>query len=165
MDGDNFRVWHTPLGWFSMPQYYYYKLTRLKNKEMLKESIHIRLAGVDAPESGAFGMPKQPYADEAKSFLRRLVEGKRVVFECHRRDQYQRVVCSVWKWHFIRWLNVSLEMIKSGWAVVYTAAGAEYGDQLGALERAQERSKKAKRGLWQQKYITLPGDHKKKYLP
>src|SRR6202035_4467473 len=60
-DADNFRFFHTPggrlLGWGwlrSVPG------TR---KDLAKAgTLHIRLAGIDAPEAAHFGNPAQPYA-------------------------------------------------------------------------------------------------------
>ena len=42
---------------------------------------------------------------------------------------------------FYRLKNVSVEMVKAGMADIYTAKGAEYGNTLKALEKAQARAK------------------------
>lgn len=56
------------------------------------ETLHIRIAGVDAPESSYFGKPGQLGADMVKSWLRKEVEGKTMWVELLRKDQYNRVV-------------------------------------------------------------------------
>ena len=49
----------------------------------------IRLADIDAPESG------QPYGNRAKQRLRALVAGKSVTADCREKDKYGRDVCTV----------------------------------------------------------------------
>ena len=86
--------------------------------ELVNQTLHVRIAGVDAPEvafslpffgtcslnlkknhfiffylqCGHFGKPGQPYADESLTWLRRKILGKVVYCQLLRRDQYQRVV-------------------------------------------------------------------------
>lgn len=62
--------------------------------ELKDETIHIRVAGVDAPEAAHFGRPSQPYSAEALAWLKAAIEGKRVRCLLLRRDQYARVVCA-----------------------------------------------------------------------
>jgi endonuclease YncB( thermonuclease family) len=60
--------------------------------ELKDQTIHIRLAGVDAPEGAHFGMPAQPYSAESKDFLTRMSLNKKVHLELYSRDRYERVV-------------------------------------------------------------------------
>jgi endonuclease YncB( thermonuclease family) len=64
------------------------------SKELTNNTLHIRLAGIDAPESSAFGMPKQPGSEEAKRWLSSRILHQPVLVKLHRRDQYQRLVNS-----------------------------------------------------------------------
>lgn len=139
-DADNFRLFHTPggrlLGWGI------FRTIPSGRKELSKAgTIHVRLAGVDAPEGAHFGNKAQPYAEEAQTWLTDYVLGKRVRVKLLARDRYERVVCSVkvWRWGFRR--DVSLEMAKAGWAELYDNAGAEYGglerELRGAVETAR----------------------------
>jgi len=135
-DADNFRFFHTPGGrlsgwdiWRSVPT---------ERKDISKSgTLHIRLAGVDAPEAAHFGNPAQPYAKEALEWLTSYVGGRRVRVQLWSRDRYERVVCSVkiWKWNGRR--DVSLEMVKAGWATVYLQAGAQYGGIEHELKTAE----------------------------
>jgi len=139
-DADNFRLFHTPggrlLGWGWL------RSIPTSRKELAKAgTIHVRLAGVDAPEGAHFGNPAQPYAEEAQNWLTNYVLGRRLRVKLFARDRYERVVCSVKvrRWGIRR--DVSLEMAKAGWAELYDNAGAEYGGLERELRRAVETAK------------------------
>jgi len=139
-DADNFRLFHTPggriLGWGWL------RAIPTSRKELAKAgTIHVRLAGVDAPEGAHFGNPAQPYAEEAQNWLTNYVLGRRVRVKLFARDRYERVVCSVKirRWGIRR--DVSLEMARAGWAELYDNAGAEYGGLERELRRAVETAK------------------------
>jgi endonuclease YncB( thermonuclease family) len=86
-DSDNFRLYHTPgFGWGWARQ------IPTKRKELQKQTIAVRIAGVDAPEGAHFGMPAQPYSKEAKAFLTKLVLNRTVHVKLLSRDQYSRAV-------------------------------------------------------------------------
>jgi len=139
-DADNFRLFHTPggrlLGWGWL------RSVPTTRKDLAKAgTLHIRLAGIDAPEGAHFGMTAQPYAVEAQDWLTRYVLGRRVRVRLLARDRYERVVCSVkiWRWGIRR--DVSLEMAKAGFAEMYDNAGAEYGGLEKELRKAVETAK------------------------
>ncbi len=69
----------------------------------------IRLIGIDAPEKA------QKCYEEAKNFLRKLIEGKtvRLEYDEEKRDAYGRVLAYVW----VGGTFVNMEMIKNGYAV------------------------------------------------
>lgn len=117
-----------------------------------------------------FGSKTQPYAVEAKDWLTSFIQGRRVVIQLHRIDQYGRAVASVWVRrrrfpHLIWpvWWNVSLEMAAAGFATVYRDAGAEYGAIKRQLEEAEQRAKRLRLGMWQQspRDYQSPGDYKR----
>jgi endonuclease YncB( thermonuclease family) len=62
--------------------------------ELKDQTLHVRLAGVDAPEGAHFGMPAQPFSAEAKDWLTNLSMNKKVHLELYSRDRYDRVVSS-----------------------------------------------------------------------
>jgi endonuclease YncB( thermonuclease family) len=87
-----------------------------------------------------FGRPAQPYSAQALEWLKENVEGRYIKCQLLRRDQYQRIVALPllprrhWRWRWWWWLarvhttrNLSLEMVRAGWGVVYEKTGAEYG--------------------------------------
>jgi endonuclease YncB( thermonuclease family) len=59
------------------------------------QTIHIRIAGADAPEAAHFGKPAQPGADEALAWLKGMIDGKSIWCQLVRKDQYSRVVSGV----------------------------------------------------------------------
>ena len=136
-DADGFRIFHTP-GPILYRHLMYAKVKKGsinghsngKGSSFNTQTISVRLAGADAPESSHFGKPSQPFSREAKEELENLVLGKEVWCQMAHIDQYQRLVATPYVWHspyiFGR-TNVSLRLVKKGLATVYTQAGAAYG--------------------------------------
>jgi endonuclease YncB( thermonuclease family) len=117
-----------------------------------------------------FGTKSQPYAAEAKEWLTKFVQGRKVCIQLHRIDQYGRAVSTVWvhrrRWPWLWWpvwWNVSLEMVRAGFATIYRDTGAEYGGILKDLETSEARAKKCKTGMWAQSHTEYqsPGDFKR----
>ncbi|KIO30478.1 hypothetical protein M407DRAFT_69214 [Tulasnella calospora MUT 4182] len=167
-DGDNFRLYHTPGLFWRWP----IKLRRVptETKALKDQTLHIRMAGVDAPEAAHFGKPGQPGAEEARLWLENKILGRRLWCQLVYRDQYKRTVAVPYvpypliPYWISRGRNLSLLMLSSGWASVYEQANAEYG-QAGkeAHHRVEEQAKKARRGMWAQgTNIELPGQFKKR---
>jgi endonuclease YncB( thermonuclease family) len=130
-DGDNFRLYHTPGPGWRWPLKFRTIPTGPKGlniicnfraciniiKALKDQTIHIRLAGVDAPEVNSllvstklfkgfsvisshgyyikaahFGRPAQPYSDAALAWLKSYIEGRTVYCLPAHRDQYNRIV-------------------------------------------------------------------------
>ncbi|KAI0705983.1 hypothetical protein C8T65DRAFT_740708 [Cerioporus squamosus] len=168
-DADNFRLYHTPgIGWRWPLKFRRIPLGRADLKD---KTIHIRMAGVDAPEAGHFGRAAQPFAEESLAWLKSQVENKFVYCQLIRRDQYGRIVAVPHlKPRFLPGLfatgkNLPLEMLRAGWGSVYEQAGAEYG--LRGVEeflRVQSEAQNARRGIW--KHGTTgetPAEYKRRY--
>ncbi|KAJ2982737.1 hypothetical protein NQ176_g1185 [Zarea fungicola] len=168
-DGDNFHLFHTPggravgWGWLRrVPE----KRKELKDRTVSgiargktrpppvltmskKLQIPVRLAGVDAPEGAHFGRPAQPYSDEALKWLTNYILHRNVRAHIYKRDQYNRVVATVYVWRFPMRRNVGLEMVKRGLATVYEAkSGAEFGGMKSVYEKAEAKAKRKKLGMW-----------------
>lgn len=168
-DSDNLRFYHTPC---LLSLWHFLTRTKItaKTVDLRNETVNVRLAGIDAPELAHFGMAEQPYAREAKEWLRRMVEGKRVRIKPLRIDQYQRLVANVWvrkRWlMFFWWSNVSLEMVHNGFATIYKGCGAEYDGMKGKLEKYEEKARRRRLGMWQQlkngTYVS-PSEHKNSF--
>ncbi|KAH9837669.1 SNase-domain-containing protein [Rhodofomes roseus] len=168
-DADNFRLYHTPgIGWRWPLKFRTIPTTRGDLKD---QTIHIRLAGVDAPEAAHFGKPAQEFAQESLAWLKYYIEGRFVYCQLCRKDQYGRIVAHVhWKPRILpgslaTGKSVPIEMLQHGWAEVYEQSGAEHG-QLGVDEflRVQGEAQTAKRGIW--KYglkRESAADYKKRY--
>ncbi|KAJ1936930.1 putative endonuclease lcl3 [Linderina pennispora] len=141
-DGDTLRLYHTPaLQWFSAPPE--------KKRGMSKWSISVRISAVDAPEVSHFGKPAQPLSNEAKEYLASQVLGKRVTVVPLAKDQYGRIVGSVYyRSMYVFKYDASHEMLKAGLAVLYRGGNAQYNGEKELLERIEEEAKRAKRGVW-----------------
>ena len=174
-DGDNFRIFHTPggrlAGWGWLPwkkvptnkkdlkdNTVCYPIHRPQTKPNKTTQIHIRLAGIDAPELAHFGRPEQPFARDAHTWLTAYLRGQRVRALVHRQDQYSRVVASVYVRRGIdfppfRRRDVSYEMLRRGLATVYEAKiGSEFGGEKTEkrYRNAEWWAKKRGRGLWRE---------------
>ena len=86
-DSDNIRFYHRPWVRLWCPN--------IPRNDLKYETINVRLAGIDAPEMAHFGGQSQPYAEEAKQWLTKMVEGRPVTIWLHRYDQYSRIVISM----------------------------------------------------------------------
>ncbi|KAB8698124.1 hypothetical protein FH972_026374 [Carpinus fangiana] len=153
-DADNFRIYHTPGG--RLAGFHWLRRVPSTPKTLRNETLHIRIAGIDAPELAHFGRPAQPHSAEALAWLKKQVEGRDVRVWLHRRDQYGRVVGSA----FVRragivglprsWMrDIGHEMIRAGWATVYEAKfGAEFGGKEAEYRAAEAAAKREKIGMW-----------------
>jgi endonuclease YncB( thermonuclease family) len=160
-DADNFRVFHTPGGRLTGWGWLRKELSSEDRKVFRDQTIHVRLAGVDAPEMAHFNKPKQPYSDEAYAFLTAYVLDRRVRIWIYSRDRFERVVgrARVWRYGIPR--DVGLAMIKAGLATVYEAkTGAEYGGREDWYRRAQAKAQRKRRGMWASKDIETPREYK-----
>lgn len=150
-DGDNFRLFHTPGGRLAGWEWLPWRQIPSRREDLTSKTIHVRIAGVDAPELAHFGRPAQPYGQEALDFLTSYILHSRVRAYLYRRDQYERVVATVFvrKWGFRR--DVGLEMLNRGLATVYEAkTGVEFGKYEQKYRQAEARAKERKIGIWSQ---------------
>ncbi|KAK6531917.1 putative endonuclease lcl3 [Orbilia ellipsospora] len=173
-DADNFRMYHTPggkwAGWGWLPG----RKVPESRKELKGQTIHVRIAGVDAPEGAHFGKPSQPHSSESLAYLTNLLTSRNVRAHLLRRDQYERIVCSVtMKRRGILGLlgfkqDLGLVMLRDGIAQVYEGTyGIEFGKREG-MERkyraAEEDARTRKVGIWglKGKYES-PGQYKARF--
>lgn len=149
-----------------------------KPSALKNETLSIRLAGADAPESGHFGQPTQPYAKEAKEWLKKRLEGRTVWVEVGHVDQYKRLVATPYVWdapYLFGRTNISVALVRAGLAVVYRATGADYGSAGWfartffkatsgemRLELAERRAQSQRIGIWSLKNFESPEAYKKR---
>ncbi|WVF69214.1 hypothetical protein IAT40_003990 [Kwoniella sp. CBS 6097] len=159
-DGDNLRLYHTPGPFFRYP--FKFRSIPKTAKELKDETLHIRIAGVDAPENAHFGQPAQPHAKESLEWLRATILGRRMRCQLLAKDQYNRIVAVPYISRTLLWDKpLPLLMLKEGMAVVYEAGGAEYGPWgLGRMKAIEADAKKSKKGLWALKKFEHPSDFK-----
>lgn len=161
MDGDTLRIRHTPL------------FPLLNNHpgsgRLSEETLIIRLAGIDAPELGKGKKQGQAGAEEAKSFVTKKVLDQSVRIKLLGRDQYARAIASVaygpvasFPFPLPSFLNkdLSTDLVKEGFAVIYRQKGAHYDGKLGTLERYEAWAKAKRKGVWHGRDVELPHQFK-----
>lgn len=102
------------------------------------ETLVVRLAGIDAPES------RQPWGMESGSALREIAEQALLLIEIDSTDRYGRTIA---------WLypadgdaqSLNYRMVEEGWAWWYESYASDRTD----LRDAQVRARRSERGLWQ----------------
>lgn len=108
-----------------------------------KESVTIRLEGIDAPESG------QSYGKKSKDALAGMVAGKVVTVKKTGTDRYKRILGVV----VIGDLDVNATMVQDGWAWHFKKYNSET-----RLSQLEDVARKAKRGLWADDNALAPWD-------
>ncbi|MFV0626735.1 MAG: thermonuclease family protein [Alphaproteobacteria bacterium] len=112
----------------------------------LSKNEEIRLVGLDAPEYKqiCYDTEGKEYdcGQKAKKALIKIIGKKNL--DCHKikRDIYKRYLSEC----FVGDVNVNLEMLRQGWAVLYRSKDKEY-------VAAQEYAKENKLGVWQGKFM------------
>jgi endonuclease YncB( thermonuclease family) len=112
----------------------------------------VRLAGIDAPEKG------QPFGEDSRRNLSRILLGKLVVVQSYKTDRYGRLVGKV----FLDGSDISLMQIRAGLAWHYK----QYQKEQSELDRdaySVEESTARQRGvgLWSQVDPVPPWVHRK----
>lgn len=162
-DADNFHFYHTPGGIFGGWGWLRHA-PETNQRGLSGETIHVRLCGVDAPEASHFGKPAQPYSAEALEWLRGFVLGKRVRLTPLARDQYQRTVGDATIRTFWGRKNISAEMLKNGWAVVYESkVGSEFNGKEDLFRKLEAESRRKRIGIFQKGgKFESPGEYKRR---
>jgi len=171
-DADNFRLYHMPgFGW-QIP--FKFRNVPSNPKELKDQTLHIRLAGIDAPEAAHFGREAQPYSAEALQWLKDAILGRVVWCQLISRDQYGRTVAVAYMspipilstFLFLSTRCISLEMLKAGYATVYEQSGSYYGPYgKEKFQRIEAAARKAHRGMWASKTpLESPSEYKKRHL-
>ncbi|CCU76251.1 unnamed protein product [Blumeria hordei] len=148
-DADNFHLFHTPGGRLTGWGWFPGRKVPSKKADLKGNTIHIRIAGIDAPESAHWGKPAQPYSADALAWLYSFIYNRRVRAYIYKRDQYERVVATVWVRRGFFRRDVGMEMLKAGLATVYEAkSGAEFGIAEESYRKAEKIAKMRKIGIW-----------------
>jgi micrococcal nuclease len=114
---------------------------------------------VDSPElqKRKSDLPSQPFAEEAKQLSSNLALGKKVSIKLLQKDQYGRAIANVQSGE----IDLSMELIQRGLAVLYTGKGAEYDGNRAILESKQEQAKKNGLGVWSVDGFVTPAEFKR----
>lgn len=117
----------------------------------LEKVIRIRLDAIDCPEDD------QPWGDNAKKGLSKLIGGRYVYLEPHGIDKYNRTLATMYVMHDRELINVNEAMVRKGHAWVMPM----FCDHLSKIRqhhlRVTERWARANRvGLWKTHDPTPP---------
>ena len=118
----------------------------------LEGGLKVRLAGIQAPKLplGRKGFKAWPLGDEARSALSLLTKGQQVqlFYGGKRRDRYDRALAQIYTLRpdGTRDQWVQEEMIRGGWARVYT--WPDTVQDAAALYKAEREARGAGRGIW-----------------
>jgi endonuclease YncB( thermonuclease family) len=109
------------------------------------ENHRIRLASIDAPETGSGSKrPGQPYAQASRRFLADRVAGKTVSLQCYELDRYGRDICDVM---LDGPYNANQLLVKEGMAWAYRQGNDRFLRDPSLIELEQD-ARENKRGLW-----------------
>lgn len=156
-DGDTIRFLHRPSR--------FHPRSLEKGEKLSENSLAIRLATIDTPETAKFGNAGQPYGIEATEYLGKMLKDQTVKVRLLTRDQYGRAVAQVFTTgkFFGRKTYMDEAMLKEGMAEVYQGGGAVYGP-LGrdAYMEMEAEARKAKKNIWSKKKRESAAEYKKR---
>lgn len=109
-----------------------------------KESIKVRLYGIDAPET------KQDFGKASKQYLSSLIAGRIVEVKSNGQDRYGRVLGTI----YLDNADINAKTVEEGYAWAFVKYSKIYAAQ-------QSKAIKNKAGLWRQKDPQAPWDFRK----
>jgi endonuclease YncB( thermonuclease family) len=108
------------------------------------QRLSVRLAGIDAPEL------RQPYGQQSRENLSRLLSGNELQLECPKLDRFQRHVCEV----RTSGNDAGLAQLIAGFAWWYRQYQREQSiDSRIRYAAAEAEARAARRGLWAEEAI------------
>jgi len=117
---------------------------------LLENGERVRLIAVDTPESVHPKKPVEYFGKEASAFTKKMLEGEKVLLvydqnsaATKHRDRYGRLLAYVYRERDN--LDFNAELVKQGYAQVYTRFPTERGKEF---LKYQREARKNKRGLW-----------------
>ncbi len=119
-----------------------------------RESIRIRLNGIDCPERG------QPFGNNAKEYLSTEISGAMVEIQLHGQDRYGRSIGDVYRQpefdpdsgDMTGGILVNLELVRKGLAWHYV----KYAPDRSDLPEGEQSARQAKAGLWSGSHKPIP---------
>ncbi len=109
-----------------------------------RETHRIRLASIDAPETGhGSARPGQPFGEASRKFLAEHVAGKTLTLLCFEKDQYGRDVCDV----PVDGTTANRLQVQGGMAWANQQGGGKYLRDR-SLPTLEKQAQAARAGLW-----------------
>lgn len=118
--------------------------------------------GLMSVQIGAGG-EGQPFAVEAREYLRTLINGQRVRVKLLGRDRYGRIIATVSLtslWAFRR--DVGEMILREGLATIYRGTDACYHGRYETYCSAERQAREARKGMWSQAEVVLPAEFKRR---
>lgn len=110
-----------------------------------KETVTVRLEGIDAPES------RQSFGTKSKQALSEMVFGKAVTVKKTGTDRYGRTLGFV----IVGDVDANAKMVENGWAWHFK----KYNDEV-RLAKLEDAARKANRGLWADEMPLAPWEYR-----
>lgn len=110
-----------------------------------KDTVKVRLEGIDAPEAG------QSYGKKAKEALAEMLAGKTVTVKKTGTDRYERTLGIV----IVGEVDANAKLVEDGWAWHFK----KYNDEE-RIAKLEDAARKAKRGLWADQKPLAPWDYR-----
>ena len=110
----------------------------VQGPEFFSRPFRVRLYGIDAPESA------QPFGDESRAALARLVRRQSLALDVFAHDRYGRAVGLLYPHDGDPRESVNVAMVRGGWAYCYHGGG-RYSH---GLDQAQREARDARLGVW-----------------
>jgi micrococcal nuclease len=107
-------------------------------------TYEVRLYGLDAPEYN------QPFADDAKEYVKNWVDGNRVTVYPEYVDSYKRTVAVVVKGHQV----LNRDLVEAGFA--WVSPRYCHKDVCRSWTEMEERARHERKGLWQDSLPVSP---------
>ena len=116
------------------------------------ETIRIRLASIDAPEtSHGSDQPGQPYGEASRKFLAGLVAGKTVEAQCFEKDRFGRLICDI----PVDGTTANRLSVKNGMSWANQQGKGKYLRDP-SLPELEKQARAAKLGLWAEPGAVAP---------
>lgn len=116
------------------------------------ETIRIRLASIDAPEtSHGSDQPGQPFGEASRKFLAGLVAGKTIQAQCFEKDRFGRHICDI----LVDDTTANRLSVKNGMSWANQQGKGKYLRDP-SLPELEKQARAAKLGLWSEAGAVAP---------
>ena len=114
---------------------------------ILENNLRVRMVGINAPEIDHKRYKKkgQPYGNQAKTYLKSLIDKRDVTLKNGGDDEYDRFGRRLAYVYLPDGNFVNRKMVEDGYAVAYRKFPFEYKTEFIELEK---KAKAAKKGMW-----------------
>jgi len=116
------------------------------------ETIRIRLASIDAPEtSHGSDQPGQPFGEASRKFLAGLVAGKTIQAQCFEQDRFGRHICDI----LVDDTTANRLSVKNGMSWANQQGKGKYLRDP-SLPELEKQARASKLGLWSEPGAVAP---------